>query len=137
VALAYKLVHAEAPALAIWRELGDQLDGFDIAAQGVLVATYKRPDDVMTEGKVLLPHQVVKDDEYQGKVGLVVKLGRRAFVDDEHIQWYGYRCDPGDWVIFRPSDGIKMAIGGPGGVHCRLIADAYLKVKIPHADAVF
>ena len=137
MALAYKLVHAEAPALAIWRELGDQLKDFDIAAQGVLVATYKRPDDIKTASGLLMPHEVVKDDEYQAKVGLVVKLGRRAFTDDEHISWYGYHCDPGDWVIFRPSDGLKMSIGGPGGVHCRLISDTFLKVKIPHADAVF
>jgi hypothetical protein len=137
MALTFKLVHAEPPAQAIWRELGDQLDGFDIAAQGVLVATYKRAAGTKTAGGVEVPEEVVKDDEFQSKTGLVVKLGRRAFVDDEHVQWYGYRCDPGDWVIFRGSDGLKMAIGGPGGVHCRLIADVHLKMKVPHADAVF
>jgi hypothetical protein len=64
-------------------------------------------------------------------------LGRRAFVDDEHIQWYGFRCDVGDWVVYRLSEGIKMQIPGPGGVKCRLMSDAYLKMKIPHPDAVF
>jgi hypothetical protein len=135
--LAYKLVHAEAPALAIWRELGQSIEAFDIAAQGVLIATYKRPDDIKTSGNVLLPHQVVKDDEFQSKVGLVVKLGRRAFEDDEHVQWHGFRCAIGDWVVFRASDGMKMEIPGPGGVHCRLMADVYCKMKVPHADAVF
>jgi hypothetical protein len=128
-----KLVHKDDPREAILRELGS-LDGFDIAAQGVLVATYIRPDDIRTEGNILLPHAVVKDDEFQSKTGLVVKLGRRAFVDDEHVQWYGYRCDPGDWVTFRASDGMKMLING---THCRLMADVYLKMKVPHADAVF
>lgn len=131
------LVHKEDPAAVIWREIGDGLKGFDIAAQGVLVATYKRADDAMTSGGVLLAHQVVKDDEFQSKVGLVVKLGRRAFEDDEHVKWYGYRCDVGDWVMFKASEGLKMAIGGSGGAHCRLLSDVFLKMKVPHADAVF
>lgn len=137
MALISKLVHKEDPAAVIWRELGEDLNDFDIAAQGVLVATYKRPDDSVTSGGVIMPHHVVKDDEFQSKTGLVVKLGRRAFVDDEHVQWNGYRCDIGDWVIFRASDGMKMGIGGPGGVHVRLISDVFLKMKVPHADAVF
>ena len=132
-----KLVHKEDPAAVIWSEIGDAIKDFDIAAQGVLVATYKRPDDAMTSGGIMMPHHVVKDDEFQSKTGLVVKLGRRAFEDDEHVQWHGYRCDPGDWVVFRASDGLKMALGGPGGVHVRLISDVFLKIKVPHADAVF
>jgi hypothetical protein len=134
--VAYKVVHETDPREAILRDLGS-LDGFDIAAQGVLIATYERPADIKTEGNILLPHQAVKEDEFQSRVGLVVKLGRRAYVDDEHIQWHGFRCDPGDWVVYRLSEGIKMQIPGPGGVKCRLMADAYLKMKIPHPDAVF
>ena len=133
MALIQKLVHKEDPREVILRQLGS-LDGFDIAAQGVLVATYLRPDDIKTEGGVLIPHAVVKDDPFQSKSGLVVKLGRRAFEDDEHIKWHGYRCDPGDWVAFRASDGMTVTING---THCRLIADVHLKIKIPHADSVF
>ena len=91
----------------------------------------------MTSGGVMLAHQVVKDDEFQSKTGLVVKLGRRAFVDDEHVQWHGYRCDVGDWVIFKASEGMKMAIGGSGGAHASLLSDVFLKIKVPHADSVF
>ena len=129
-----KLAHKEDPADVIWRELGNALDDFDIAAQGVLIAMYERPVDVQTQGGILLPHQHVKEDEYQSKVALVLKLGRRAFVDGDHVEWNGYRCDPGDWVALRASDGMKMTICG---VHCRVISDVYLKVKIPHPDAVF
>jgi hypothetical protein len=118
------------------RDLGS-LDGFDIAAQGVLIATYERSDDIKTEGNIILPHAHLKEDEFQSRVGLVVKLGRRAFVDDEHIQWHGFRCDVGDWVVYRLSEGIKMQIPGPGGVKCRLMSDAYLKLKVSHPDAVF
>ena len=116
------------------RALGDALNGFDVAAQGVLVATYIRPDDVKTEGGILIPHEAVKDDTYQSKVGLVVKLGRRAFLDDEHVQFHGYRCDPGDWVVFKASDGSKMEING---IHCRLISDVHLRMKIPTPDSVY
>ena len=131
------LIHKEDPAAVIWREIGDDLKGFDISAQGVLVATYKRADDAMTSGGVILAHQVVKDDEFQSKAGLVVMLGRRAFVDDEHVQWHGYRCDVGDWVMFKASEGMKMAIGGPGGAHVSLLSDVFLKIKIPTCNSVF
>jgi co-chaperonin GroES (HSP10) len=130
------LVHLEDPAAAIWRELRDHkvnLDDFDIAAQGVLIAVYTRPDDVQTAGGILLPHAVVKEDEYQSKEGLVIKLGRRAFVDDEHVTWHDFRCDVGSWVVFRASDGMKLMIGG---LPCRLMSDVYLKMKVQHADAV-
>jgi hypothetical protein len=132
--VASRLVHSEDPREVILRGLGASLDGFDIAAQGVLIGVYLRPDDVKTAGNVILPHAVTKEDEYQSKSGLVVKLGRRAFVDDEHVKWFGYKCDVGEWVTFRASDGMKMLING---VHCRLISDVMLKMKIPHADAVF
>ena len=72
--LVQKLAHTEEPAAVIWRELGNALDGFDIAAQGVLIAMYERPDDVKTQGGILLPHQHVKEDEFQGKVAMVLKL---------------------------------------------------------------
>lgn len=132
--LVQKLAHTEDPADVIWRELGNALEGFDIAAQGVLIAMYERPDDVKTQGGILLPHQHVKEDEYQSRVAMVVKLGRRAFTDDEHVKWDGYRLEPGDWVALRSSDGMKLNIKG---LHCRLISDVYLKLKVPHADAVF
>jgi co-chaperonin GroES (HSP10) len=132
--LVQKLAHKEDPATVIWLALGNALDEFDIAAQGVLIAMYERPDDVKTEGGILLPHAHVKEDEYQSRVALVVKLGRRAFTDDEHVKWDGYHCEVGDWVALRSSDGMKLSVRG---VHCRLISDVYLKLKIPHADAVF
>ena len=132
-----KLIHTEDPRDAIMHAVGDSLDGFDIPAQGVLVATYKRPGEVKTQGGLLIAEEVVKDDEFQSKVGLVIKLGRRAFQDDSHVEWHGYHCEVGDWVVFRSSDGLRMAIGGPGGVHCRLISDVHLKMKVPHPDAVF
>jgi hypothetical protein len=81
-----RLAHKEDPKDVILRELGDALDGIDIAAQGCLIATYLRPDDVKTHGGILIPHEAVKDDTYQSKVGLVVKLGRRAFQEDEHMR---------------------------------------------------
>ena len=50
------------------------------------------------------------------------------------MKWDGYRLQPGDWVALRSSDGMKLNIKG---LHCRLISDVYLKLKVPHADAVF
>lgn len=131
----FKVVHEEDPREAILREVGD-LSGFEIAVQGVLVGTYKRPE-TKTEGGILIAGEVVKDDEYQSKVGLVLKVGNMAFVDEGDIHWHGFKAEPGDWVVFRASDGMKFAILGPGGRHCRLISDAYIRMKIPNPDMVF
>lgn len=137
MALIARIAHDTDPREAIFKELGD-LSGFDIAAQGVLVATYTREGDAKIAGtNLIMPEAAVKDDQFQSKTGLVVRLGRRAFKEDQHVQWHGFSCGIGDWVVFRASDGLKMQVPGMGGIHCRLIADVHLKMKIPNPDAVF
>ena len=137
-----KIVHLEDPRGAIWRKvdqaLTDGLASFEIQLQGVLIATYIRPTEAKIEGSSLLvPHEVVKDDPYQSKVGMVLKRGPTAFVDDGNCQFHGFNCEPGDWVLFRASEGLKFSLGGSGGIDCRLLADVYVKMKFPHPDMVF
>ena len=133
-----KLVHEKDPAQVIWETVGD-LSKFKLAVQSCLVGTYMRPADIKTKGGIFVPNEVSKDDEYQSKVGMIILKGKRAFVDDpeNNIFWDGYAPPVGAWVVFRASDGLKCQIPGPGGLHCRVISDVYLRMQIPHPDMVF
>lgn len=127
-----KIVHLEDPVEAILREVGD-LTGIEPLNQQVLVAIYIRPA-TQTTGGVYIPETVTDEDRFQSKVGLVLKRGPRAFVDDGPVKFYGFKLGLGDWAVFRPSDGIKMQIGERD---CRLIPDVHFRCKLQHPDQVY
>ncbi len=126
-------IHDKDPADEIWKAAGS-LDGIEPTFQNLIVATYIRPEDSKTSGGIIIPLQAVSEDRYQGKVGLVLKVGPRAFKDDGSVQFHGFSVKPGDWVAFRPSDGLKMQIGK---CDCRLIADVHIKMTVATPDAVY
>lgn len=101
--------------------------------QQVLVAIYIRPA-TRTVGGLEIAEEAIDEDRYQGKVGMVLKKGPRAFVDDGQVKFYGQDVAPGDWVVYRASDGLKGMIGDR---EIRFIPDVYIKGKIDHPDAVF
>lgn len=125
-------VHDRPPEEVILDEVGP-LDGIEVLNQQVLVAIYVRPA-TRTEGGVHLAETIVDEDRYQSRVGMVLKVGPRAFVDDERVKFYGFAAKPGDWVVYRPSDGIKAQIAKR---ECRVIPDVHLKMRIAHPDLVF
>ena len=127
-----KLVHDEPPRQAIWREVGP-LDKIHPVNQYVLIALYIRPS-TRTLGGIEIPETAVDEDRYQGRVGLVLKVGPRAFVDDGPAKFYGFSCIPGDWVVYRPSDGMRMQIGKRD---CRLIPDVAIKMVLDEPDEVY
>ena len=60
--------------------VGD-LSGVEVFNTQVLVAVYIRPEK--TSGGIIRPDSVREEDKYQGKVGLLLKKGRTAFIDEE------------------------------------------------------
>jgi co-chaperonin GroES (HSP10) len=125
-------VHVEDPRDVIWDAVGDDLAKVEPFNQQVLIATYIRPATHMASG-LEIPKEAVDEDRYQGKVGMVLKKGPRAFVDDGPVKFYGQDVEPGDWVVYRSSDGLKGMIGDR---EVRFIADVYIRAKIDHPDAV-
>lgn len=128
----------------ILKKLGD-VSGFEIAQNEVLLAIYQRPE--LTAGGIALVSQTLKEDIYQGKVGLVVKIG-------EHCQFD--RADPytnietgipislHDWVVVRPSDtwalDVNMhseTLSKKDFVACRLVKDKDIRAKIPHPAVIW
>jgi len=128
--------HAVDPAKELLKAIGD-LSKFEVMHNDVLIAVYLRPDTKKIEGseKVLyLPDGTRKEDEYQGKAGLVVKKGPLAFLSDENYDFKGQDVNPGDWVAIWVSDGRKIQING---VLCRMVEDRHIRLKIPAPDAVY
>lgn len=76
-----------------------------------------------------------EEDKWQGKVTLIVALGRTAFVD---VPEKGWIWDPpisiGDWVVARASDGVNRVVNGQ---MCRLFRDTAVTEKVTHPDNIF
>ena len=127
-----RVMHDEPPKEAIWREVGN-LDAIHPISQYVLLALYVRPA-TRTLGGVELPDTHVDEDRYQGRVGLVLKLGPQAFVDDGPAKFHGFKVLPGMWVVYRPSDGMRFQIGKRD---CRLVTDVAIKMVLDGPDEVY
>lgn len=127
--------HKEDPAEVLRKQVGP-LEGIEPTYSNLLIATYKRPDEFVTAGGVVVSIPTTKEDDYQSRVGLVLKVGPMAFDDvPDRISFKGFRVKPGEWVVFRGSDGMKMQIGSHKSV--RLMADVHIKMTVTDPDSVY
>lgn len=129
--MAMVMEHAVDPRADLFKKIGN-LDEIKIYNNWLLLAVYKRPEK--TKGNVFLPDTVRKEDEYQGKVGLLVKKGPLAFVDDANTSFAGQSAEVGDWIAFRVSDGWSLEVNG---VLCRMIQDTQVRLGGPTPDFAF
>lgn len=118
------------PAARMRAAIGD-LSGVELFNNQVLCVVYTRPDKV---GGLYMPDSIIKEDEIQGKAGLILKKGAGAFVDDDGKWFSGASLDVGDWVIFRSSDGWRLKING---VLCRIFDDVSIKGKVDHPERIY
>ena len=125
-----KMEHAEDPRQTLVNEIGD-LSEVKIYNNWILCAVYKRPEK--TASGIFLTDGTRKEDEYQGKVGLVVKKGPIAFQDDSNTSFFGQDVEIGDWVVFRPSDGWSLNING---TLCRMLQDTQIRLVVNDPDVV-
>ena len=123
--------------------LGD-ISRVEIAQNELLVATYMRPEK--TKGGIVLPHQNLKEDQYQGKVGLVVKIGKacRFLRASAEGVAYGLDIQLHDWVVVRTSDTWPLELNGDPDVSdpaafvkCRLVYDDQIRMRIPFPGMVW
>lgn len=129
---ALKMQHDTDPRADLLAAVGDLSELEDLFHNEILVAVYKRPEK--TKGGIMLPDQVRKEDDYQGKVGLVLRKGPLAFVDDSRNSFAGLNVKEGDWIVFRPSDGWQLIVNK--GL-CRMLQDIHVKARITRPDFVF
>lgn len=125
-------------------KLGD-LSGVEISQNQFIMAIYFRPE--MTPGGIVMPPSYLKEDEYQGKVGLVVKIGsacRFVHTDEKTGVTYGVPIALHDWVVVRVSDSWPLDINAHPNilrrdefVKCRLVFDDCVRLKVPHPGMIW
>ena len=126
-----RMEHDIDPAETIRKEMGDISD-IEIFHNQVLVAVYIRPEK--TKSGLYLSAQTREEDNDQGKVGLVIKEGADAFVDESGKWFKGVNLDVGNWIYFRPSDGWQITVHGQ---LCRILDDTDVRGRIPQPDTVW
>ena len=129
---AMMMAHESDPKTEILSKVGN-LEHVEVFHNQILVATYVRPH--RTKSGIYLSDKTVDEDKYQGKVGLVLKMGPQAFVSDEKTDFHGFKVEVGDWIFYRPSDGWPTTINS---VDCRMFDNEFLiRGRISSPDAVW
>lgn len=103
----------------IYQQLGNYHEELELWGRSVLIAVYIRP--LVKPGSVIQSTtQQQKEDQFQGKVGMVLAIGPDAFKGDQSwikAQFGGVDYAPrlGDWLFCSANDGITIQMAGSGG----------------------
>jgi hypothetical protein len=125
-----QFAQAKSPAefkLKAFDLLKNVLPDVELAGNDVLVVGYVRPE---LQRGIIVP---VDEDVWQGKSGLVVKMGPMAFVDDE-INKFSLRPEVGDWVGYWIHSARLFNLCD---VPCRLIEDSFIKLRVKDPAVLF
>lgn len=116
-------------------KVGFVADLVDIPSSKILVAIYYRPEK--TAGGIIDP-TVKAGDAYQGKVGLILKMGPLAFQDDATHSWGDVRPQVGDWVQYRVGDTAPFRLGrNEQSLHLRYVEDVNILAIWKRPDLVW
>jgi co-chaperonin GroES (HSP10) len=126
-----QLARAADPKKAIIEAVGD-LTNVKVQKDLVLVGTFIRNE--MTSGGIIRPLDNVKEDEHQGKVGLVLKVGPVAYADWEDEATAGNDAILHTWVIYQGTHSWPIQLNG---VPCRMVPYDKLRMTIPDPTMVF
>jgi co-chaperonin GroES (HSP10) len=121
----------EDPRKFFLEDMGD-LSGVDVFHNLVLVKIYERSQ--VTAGGILRPDQNLKEDIWQGVVGMVIAKGPLAFVDDDKNKFCDKNVEVGDWILFRTADTGRLHINGK---ECRILQDAHVRAKLSNPDIAY
>jgi len=132
------MLHAVDPREAIFEKTKHLTPDVELFQNQLLLAVYIRPEK--TASGIILTARTRDEDRHQSKVGLILKVGPRAF-DDPQREWFSgeENFQVGDWVVFRPSDGwqITLNTGEEEGVLCRMLLDTQVRMRIAAPDDIW
>lgn len=130
-----KFTHEDDPKKLLMDKYSRTVEDLSIYGDSLLVAIYRRPEK--TKGGILLSNEYLDEDLYQGKVGLVLKVGPYP-ADEMDLKWFNGRLPQvGDWVTFRASDGISFGLLDNKG-DCRFLKDRRsVWMVIPEPDMIW
>jgi hypothetical protein len=110
------------------------VDSVSVVGPNILMAIYIRSKK--TKGGILLADSTINEDIYQGKVGLILKMGPQPYSKEEH-EWFGdIKPQIGDWVVYRSSDSFPLNLFERDG-HCRIMDRANIKLIVPEPDIIW
>ena len=89
--------------------------------------------DEKTQGGVIMPDGLVKDESTASIIGFVLKIGPDAYSDKERFP-NGAWCKEGDWVVYARYAGSRIQIDG-GEV--RLLNDDEILATIENPEDIF
>lgn len=130
--------HTEDPKLELLGKVGD-LSNVEVFGGDILVAVYMRPEK--TRSGIILTDNLREEDKFQGKCGLVVKMGPTAYVAEDGTKFRDIKEH--DWVIFRASDGWPVTLNSANSVSskdaviCRVITDINIRMRVSSPDAIY
>ena len=124
----------------VYERIGHLIDDVEIFHSQILVAKFMRTKH---SANIIATANSEREDRYQGKVGLVLKVGPGAFQDNPGTgdYFHGVSVKPGDWVHYRYSDGADFNIRPSGSdankVECRLLEDSSIKGRLSRPDLIW
>jgi hypothetical protein len=129
--------HANDPRAAIVAQAEPHLHEVEVFGVDVLIAIYQRPEK--TAGGIYTTDKTRGEDLYQGKVGLVLKIGPAVTPENDNlVEWFGGRHklpQVGDWVLIRVGDTYTFDFVLPGGkLPCRAVEAKLIRGRVAHPD---
>jgi len=139
-------------------KLGD-LSGFDVPAGMLLLAIYMRSE--MSAGGILLTPNTRREDKYQGKVCLIVKIGpdpatvggaaphgsdpsTATAAAPQSTRFSRIPVALYDWIVVRPGDCWSLDVNADPQAHdlndfwpCRLIFDDQIRAKVANPGMIW
>jgi hypothetical protein len=85
-------------------------------------------------GSLYMTDKHKNEGRFQGKVGLVLAMGERAFKWEGPYEFDGLKPAVNDWVVFRPADSWET---GVNGVLCRWVPDAVVIARVQTPEDVY
>lgn len=128
------MMHDTDPREDLLAKVGGLVDHVVPLGSNVMVAIYERP--AKTKFGILLPENVGarKEDEHQGKVGLVLRLGPIAFKEDERHSFGALLPKHGDWIVYSVSETFSFMLGD---IKIRMVEDVAVKAIVDQPDIVY
>lgn len=131
-----KMHHEKDPKAEILEKLNGAHFNYHPIGADILVATYMLPEK--TSGGIILSDYGTKNEnEYQGRVGLVLGLG--PLVNSKEIdEFFGGRLpEIGDWIVFRGGDTYTFKLGGKDKWPCRTVEAKLVRGFITDPDLIW
>lgn len=110
------------------------VDAYRLYDDDVLLATYVAPEK--SAGGIMRIQKSMDEDRFQGKCGLLLKMGPAAFKYDRS-GLYAFDGEPPKlhtWQVYRMSDGWEISLHG---VSCRIIRANALRGEVANPTDIW